>query len=93
MGFLNDAGVTILWSRMRNYMTGDNVKTLAIDGAINVDEALTTLNNELTSFHNSVFRGKNLGAFNETWATRISDGTFGDMFLGDYFESSFVRRN
>ena len=49
MGFLNDAGVTTLWSRIKNYMTGNNVKTLAIDNATNVDEALTALNTELTA--------------------------------------------
>lgn len=43
--------------------------------------------------HNSIFRGKNLGAFNSDHANAISNGTFRGIFNGDFFQSSFVRRN
>lgn len=35
--------------------------------------------------HNNVFRGQNLGALNATHITNIQNGTFRDMFIGDYF--------
>lgn len=35
--------------------------------------------------HNNIFRGKNLGALNATHITNIQNGTFRDMFIGDYF--------
>lgn len=43
--------------------------------------------------HNSVFRGQNLGALNATHIANIQNGTFHDMFIGDYFTingSSYV---
>lgn len=35
--------------------------------------------------HNNVFRGSNLGALNATHIANIQNGTFRDMFIGDYF--------
>ena len=35
--------------------------------------------------HNNVFRGKNLGALNATHIANIQNGTFRDMFIGDFF--------
>ena len=35
--------------------------------------------------HNNVFRGQNLGALNATHIANIQNGTFHDMFIGDYF--------
>ena len=35
--------------------------------------------------HNNVFRGKNLGALNATHIANIQNGSFKDMFIGDYF--------
>ena len=35
--------------------------------------------------HNNVFRGSNLGTLNATHITNIQNGTFKDMFIGDYF--------
>ena len=35
--------------------------------------------------HNNVFRGQNLGALTPTHITNIQNGTFRDMFIGDYF--------
>lgn len=43
--------------------------------------------------HNNVFRGQNLGALNATHIANIQNGTFHDMFVGDYFTingSSYV---
>lgn len=39
-----------------------------------------------TPTHNNVFRGKNLGALNATHIANIQNGTFHDMFIGDYFQ-------
>lgn len=35
--------------------------------------------------HNNVFRGQNLGALNATHIANIQNGSFHDMFIGDYF--------
>ena len=35
--------------------------------------------------HNNVFRGSNLGALNATHIANIQNGSFHDMFIGDYF--------
>ena len=35
--------------------------------------------------HNNIFRGQNLGALAPTHITNIQNGTFRDMFIGDYF--------
>ena len=43
--------------------------------------------------HNNVFRGQNLGALNATHIANIQNGSFHDMFVGDYFTingSSYV---
>ena len=36
--------------------------------------------------HNNIFRGQNLGALNATHIANIKNGTFHDMFIGDYFQ-------
>lgn len=42
--------------------------------------------------HNSVFRGKNLGAtFTEAQVNAIDSGTFEDIFIGDYWEKDGVK--
>lgn len=43
--------------------------------------------------HNSIFRGQNLGNLTATHIANIQNGTFKDMFIGDYFSinnSSYV---
>lgn len=35
--------------------------------------------------HNNIFRGQNLGALNATHIANIQNGSFHDMFIGDYF--------
>ncbi|WP_283111473.1 hypothetical protein [Lactobacillus gallinarum] len=35
--------------------------------------------------HNNIYRGANLGALNATHIANIQNGTFRDMFIGDYF--------
>ena len=35
--------------------------------------------------HNNIFRGQNLGALDATHIANIQNGTFHDMFIGDYF--------
>jgi hypothetical protein len=38
-----------------------------------------------TQLHNATYRGQNLGPFNETFAGDIENGTFTNMWVGDYF--------
>ena len=35
--------------------------------------------------HNATYRGQSLGSFNETFAGDIDNGTFNNMWVGDYF--------
>ena len=35
--------------------------------------------------HNATYRGQGLGSFNETFASDIENGTFNNMWVGDYF--------
>ena len=35
--------------------------------------------------HNATYRGQSLGSFNETFASDIKNGTFNNMWVGDYF--------
>ena len=35
--------------------------------------------------HNATYRGQSLGSFNETFASDIDNGTFNNMWVGDYF--------
>ena len=35
--------------------------------------------------HNNIFRGKNLGTLTDTHIANIQNGTFKDLFIGDYF--------
>ena len=37
------------------------------------------------NIHNAIYRGQRLGSFNETFASYIKDGTFNNMWVGDYF--------
>ena len=38
-----------------------------------------------TQTHNNIFRGANLGALDSTHIANIQNGSFHDMFIGDYF--------
>ena len=50
----------------------------------------STMSN-VAAYHNSVFRGKNLGtSVTQVQLNAISDGTFEDLFLGDYWVISSV---
>lgn len=65
MSFLNPTGVTTLWSRMINYLTGAHVKTSVVSGATDVDGALTKLQTK-TGTATLTTTAKNLsGAVNE----------------------------
>ena len=59
----------------------DNIKTIATGGKF---EDLT--NKSIAGYHNSVFRGKDITSYltDGTLFTRISSGSFEDLFVGDY---------
>ena len=45
-----------------------------------------TLGNNNAGYHNSVFRGKNLGtSYTAAQKSQITGGTFNDIFVGDYW--------
>ena len=59
----------------------DNIKSVATGGKF---EDLT--NKSVAGYHNSIFRGKDVTSYHTdgTLYTRISNGTFEDLFVGDY---------
>ena len=59
----------------------DNIKTIATGGKF---EDLT--NKSVAGYHNSIFRGKNVTSYltDGSLFTRISNGSFEDLFVGDY---------
>lgn len=59
----------------------DNIKTIATGGKF---EDLT--NKSIAGYHNSIFRGKDITSYltDGTLFTRISSGSFEDLFVGDY---------
>lgn len=54
MSFLNNAGVTTLWSRIKAYLTGAHVASSAITGATNVDDALTALDGSIDTLDGNI---------------------------------------
>ena len=59
----------------------DNIKSIATGGKF---EDLTNKSN--AGYHNSIFRGKDITSYLDdgTLYTRISNGSFEDLFVGDY---------
>lgn len=67
--------------------TLDSIKTVATTGNF---EDLT--NKSVAGYHNSIFRGKNVTSYLDdgTLFTRISNGTFEDLFVGDYIVKNSI---
>ncbi len=69
--------------------------TIAKDGALTVNtnikertlsELLKPFNFDNAGFHNSIYRGKNLGtSYTAAQQAAVAAGTFDDMFIGDYW--------
>ena len=72
-----DGQTVITASNLNNIQ--DSIITLENSGVLNSNNA---------GFHNSIYRGKNLnGVYTiEQICSRISNGTFEDLFIGDYFD-------
>ena len=62
--------------------TSMDTRVTEIEGKVMIDKS----DSNNAGFHNSIFRGKNLGTSvtNEQW-TAISNGTFDDLYVGDYW--------
>lgn len=63
------------------FWKGENMARFFVDG----NEISNGLIPDNTQNHNNIFRGQNLGALTPTHITNIQNGTFRDMFIGDYF--------
>lgn len=61
----------------------------AVNGVIALESQVSNLNNIINyngaGIHNSIHRGKSLGTFTSAQSTNIRNGTFTDMFVGDYW--------
>lgn len=63
------------------FLKGENMARFFVDG----NEISNGLIPDNAQNHNNIFRGQNLGALAPTHITNIQNGTFRDMFIGDYF--------
>ena len=63
------------------FLKGENMARFFVDG----NEISDGLIPDNAQNHNNVFRGSNLGALNATHIANIQNGSFKDMFIGDYF--------
>lgn len=63
------------------FLKGENMARFFVDG----NEISDRLIPDNAQNHNNVFRGSNLGALNATHIANIQNGSFHDMFIGDYF--------
>lgn len=72
----------------------DNQTVITASNLNNIQDSIITLENSgmlntnNAGFHNSIYRGKNLtGVYTiEQICSKISSGTFEDLFIGDYFD-------
>ena len=72
----------------------DNQTVITASNLNNIQDSIIALENSgmlntnNAGFHNSIYRGKNLNGLYtiEQICSRISSGTFEDLFIGDYFD-------
>lgn len=79
------------WETPDTTPTENSNKLLTSGGMYNVLKGYVDIQNN-AGFHNSVFRGKNLGSSLTTeQKNAIAAGTFDDMFIGDYWEINSIK--
>lgn len=69
---------------------GGDIKQIELDKAVNCSASFKNIKNVLNynnaGIHNAIYRGKNLGtSFTAAQSTAIRNGTFADIFVGDYW--------
>lgn len=79
------------WETPDTTPTENSNKLLTSGGMYNVLKGYVDIQNN-AGFHNSIFRGKNLGSSLTTaQKNTIAAGTFDDMFIGDYWEINGIK--
>ena len=79
------------WETPDTTPTQDSQKLITSAGVFNALNDKVSIQNN-AGFHNSIFRGKNLGSsLTAAQKTAISAGTFEDMYIGDYWEINSVK--
>ena len=79
------------WETPDTTPTENSNKLLTSGGMYNVLKGYVDIQNN-AGFHNSIFRGKNLGSSLTTaQKNAIAAGTFDDMFIGDYWEINGIK--
>lgn len=79
------------WETPDTTPTENSAKLLTSGGMFNVLKGYVDIQNN-AGFHNSIFRGKNLGSSLTTaQKNAIAAGTFDDMFIGDYWEINGIK--
>ncbi len=80
-----------IWETPDTTPTQGSAKLLTSGAAYNVLAEKVSIESN-AGFHNSIFRGKNLGSSLTTaQKNAIAAGTFDDMFIGDYWEINSIK--
>lgn len=80
-----------IWETPDTAPTQGSAKLLTSGAAYNVLAEKVSIEGN-AGFHNSIFRGKNLGSSLTTaQKNAIAAGTFDDMFIGDYWEINSIK--
>lgn len=85
----DDCNIQYTVTRLVTYASGLVINKSAAQ-YLNMFSGTTTEN--AASFHNSIYRGKDITSYlnDGTLFTRISSGTFDDLYIGDYFTMSIA---
>lgn len=79
------------WETPDTTPTQDSQKLITSAGVFNALNDKVSIQDN-AGFHNSIFRGKNLGSsLTAAQKTAIAAGTFEDMYIGDYWEINSVK--
>ena len=82
--YSDTADIAVINSNMDTIDTGVTAANASIAKLPYIGDA--TRGNRNAGFHNSIYRGKSLGtSVTEAQYTQIANGTFDDMFIGDYW--------
>ena len=79
------------WETPDTTPTQDSQKLITSAGVFNALNDKVSIQDN-AGFHNSIFRGKNLGSsLTAAQKTAIAAGTFEDMYIGDYWEINSIK--
>lgn len=80
------------YSEIQHLSLGDKLIIEADDGTKKIDGSNISLTLDISVLHKNIIRGKNLGnTYTSEQKQAIADGTFDDLYLGDYWEKDGIK--